>query len=67
MDMKDGDDPQQVGIAFAEIVLGVTVSEDAPDPASPLGRVRAFTEKYGEDALGPEHFAAAREGRPLLP
>lgn len=64
MDMND---PQQVGIAFAEIVLGVTVSEDPPDPSSPLGRVRAFTEKYGEDALRPEHFTAAREGRPLLP
>ncbi|MEU1211971.1 hypothetical protein ACFYSH_25560 [Streptomyces sp. NPDC005791] len=64
MDMND---PQQVGIAFAEIALGVTVSDGPPDPSSPLGRVRAFTEKYGEDALRPEHFTAAREGRPLLP
>ncbi|MDQ0792837.1 hypothetical protein [Streptomyces sp. B1I3] len=63
----DVNDPQQVGIAFAEIVLGVTVSDDPPDPSSALGRVRAFTEKYGEDALRPEHFTAAREGRPLLP
>ncbi|WP_069169696.1 hypothetical protein [Streptomyces griseus] len=64
--MEDREDPQQTGIAFAGIVLGVTVSEEAPDPASPLGRVRAFTAEHGEDALGPEHITAAREGRPLL-
>jgi hypothetical protein len=64
MDMND---PQQVGIAFAQTVFGFTVSEGPPDPSSPLGRVRAFTEKYGEEALRPEHFTAAREGRPLLP
>ncbi|WP_031085507.1 hypothetical protein [Streptomyces sp. NRRL WC-3549] len=64
MDMND---PQQVGIAFAETVLAVTVSSAPPDPSSPLGRVRAFTEQYGGEALRPEHIAAAQEGRPLLP
>ncbi len=34
---------------------------------TPLGRVRAFTVQYGEDALKPEHIRAAQEGRPLLP
>ncbi|MFF1460394.1 hypothetical protein [Streptomyces sp. NPDC058330] len=63
----DMDDPQQVGIAFAETVLGVTVSSEPPDPSSPLGRIREFTAEYGEDALRPEHIAAAQEGRPLLP
>ncbi|MEU4264328.1 hypothetical protein ACYCCF_26680 [Streptomyces argenteolus] len=64
MDMND---PQQVGIAFAEIALGVTVSNEPPDPSSPLGRIRAFTEEHGEEALRADHFTAAREGRPLLP
>ncbi|MFD4032006.1 hypothetical protein ACFWVP_16125 [Streptomyces sp. NPDC058637] len=64
MDMND---PQQTGITFAEITLGVTVSSEPPDPSSPLGRVRAFTEKYGPEALRQDHIAAAAEGRPLLP
>ncbi|MFJ5775883.1 hypothetical protein [Streptomyces sp. NPDC093094] len=64
MDMNN---PQDVGAAFWAQILGVTISEEPPPPDSPLGRVRAFTDEYGEDALRPEHIEAAREGRPLLP
>lgn len=59
--------PQEVGARFGAMVLGGTVSEEPPPPDSPLGRVRAFTARYGEEALKPEHIRAAREGRPLLP
>ncbi|MGQ4472868.1 hypothetical protein ACN6K6_006026 [Streptomyces violaceoruber] len=64
MDMGD---PQDVGAAFGALILGGAVSEEPPPPDSPLGRVRAFTARYGEDALKPEHIRAAQEGRPLLP
>ncbi|MER6976519.1 hypothetical protein [Streptomyces carpinensis] len=64
MDMNN---PQDVGAAFAAQMLGFTISEEPPPPDSPLGRVRAFTARYGEDALRPEHVQAAIEGRPLLP
>lgn len=64
MDMQD---PQETGIAFGAMITGATVSNEPPDPSSPLGRIRAFTAEHGEDALTPEHFTAAREGRPLLP
>jgi hypothetical protein len=64
MDMSD---PQAVGLAFAQIVTGTTIAEGPPPPDSPLGRVLAFTAKYGDEALTPDHIAAAREGRPLLP
>ncbi|MFE2335059.1 hypothetical protein [Streptomyces coelicoflavus] len=64
MDMND---PQQVGAAFGAMILGGVLEEGPPDPESPLGRVRAFTAQYGEEALRPDHFDAAREGRPLLP
>ncbi|MFH8799271.1 hypothetical protein ACH4F6_06680 [Streptomyces sp. NPDC017936] len=63
----DMDNPQDVGAAFGAQMLGFTISEEPPPPDSPLGRVRAFTAQYGEDALRPEHFADARAGRPLLP
>lgn len=52
---------------FGAMMLGGTVGEEPPAPDSPLGRVLAFVEEYGEDALTPEHFDAARAGRPLLP
>ncbi|MET7312618.1 hypothetical protein ABZS68_37755 [Streptomyces sp. NPDC005571] len=63
----DRDDPQDVGAAFGAMILGGSVSEEPPPPDSPLGRVRAFTAEYGEDALKPEHIGAAQEGCPLLP
>ncbi|MFD0545060.1 hypothetical protein [Streptomyces mexicanus] len=63
----DMDDPQDVGAAFWAQVLGFTISEEPPPPDSPLGRVQAFTARYGQDALRPEHIRAAIEGRPLLP
>ncbi|QOV37649.1 hypothetical protein IM697_04250 [Streptomyces ferrugineus] len=63
----DMDSPQDVGAAFGALILGVTVSEEPPPPDSPLSRVRAFTARYGEGALNPEHIRAAQEGRPLLP
>lgn len=59
--------PQEVGARFGAMILGGTVSEEPPPPDSPLGRVRAFTARYGEEALKPEHIRAAQEGRPLLP
>ncbi|MFE2360689.1 hypothetical protein ACFY0G_09345 [Streptomyces sp. NPDC001552] len=58
---------QDVGAAFGAMILGGTVSEEPPPPDSPLGRVRAFTARHGEDALRPEHIKAAQEGRPLVP
>ncbi|WP_406361589.1 hypothetical protein OID55_28180 [Streptomyces sp. NBC_00715] len=64
MDMSN---PQDVGAAFGAMILGGTVSEEPPPPNSPLGRVRAFTARYGEGALTPEHIADAQAGRPLLP
>ncbi|MFJ9348974.1 hypothetical protein [Streptomyces sp. NPDC101237] len=64
MDMNNS---QDVGAAFWAQILGFTISEEPPPPDSPLGRVRAFTAEYGEDALRPEHIEAAQEGRPLLP
>ncbi|GHB00463.1 hypothetical protein GCM10010330_63240 [Streptomyces tendae] len=64
MDMNN---PQDVGAAFGALILGGTLSEEPPPPDSPLGRVRAFTARYGEDALKPEHIRDAQEGRPLLP
>ncbi|MET9439243.1 hypothetical protein [Streptomyces sp. NPDC006610] len=63
----DMDDPREVGAAFGAMMLGGTVSEGPPPPDSPLGRVMAFAAEYGEDAVRPEHIAAAGEGRPLLP
>ncbi|WP_345033828.1 hypothetical protein [Streptomyces sannanensis] len=60
-------DHQEVGAAFAAIMLGAVISKEPPDPASPLGRVLAFTEKYGEGALTDKHMEAAIEGRPLPP
>lgn len=63
----DMDNPQDVDAAFWAQMLGVTISDERPAPDSPLGRVRAFTERYGEDALRPEHIRAAVEGRPLPP
>ncbi|MEU3896219.1 hypothetical protein [Streptomyces sp. NPDC045251] len=59
--------PQEVGARFGAMIFGVELSEEPPAPGSPLGRVRAFTARYGEDALKPEHIRAAQEGRPLLP
>ncbi|MBB4714453.1 hypothetical protein [Streptomyces luteogriseus] len=64
MDMNN---PHDVGAAFWAQALGFTISEEPPLPDSPLGRVRAFTARYGEEALKPEHIKAAQEGRPLLP
>jgi hypothetical protein len=64
MDMND---PQDVGAAFWAMNLGFTISEEPPPPDSPLGRIRAFTAEHGHHALRQEHFAAAIEGRPLLP
>ncbi|MFE9483886.1 hypothetical protein ACFYNM_35505 [Streptomyces spororaveus] len=60
-------DRQDVGAAFGAVILGGTVSEEAPPHDSPLGRVRAFVAEHGEEALRPEHIKAAQEGRPLLP
>ncbi|MGP3974410.1 hypothetical protein ACTWQF_10460 [Streptomyces sp. 8N114] len=60
-------DPQKLGEEFAQLVTG-TVVEEGPAPAdSPLGRIEQFAAEHGEDALTPEHFAAARDGKPLPP
>ncbi|WP_344629905.1 hypothetical protein [Streptomyces glaucosporus] len=59
--------PQEVGARFGAMVLGAELSEEPPDPASPLGRIRAWGEKYGSENLTPEHVRAAIEGRPLPP
>lgn len=64
MDMNN---PQDVGAAFGAMILGGTVSEEAPPADSPLGRVRAFVAEHGEGALRPEHIKAAQDGHPLLP
>jgi hypothetical protein len=64
MDMNN---PQNVGTEFGAMILGGTVSEEPPPSDSPLARVRAFTARYGSDALRPEHIGAAQEGRPLPP
>jgi hypothetical protein len=64
MDMND---PQDVGAAFGAMILGAELSEEPPDPASPLGRIRAWGEEYGTENLTPEHVQAAIEGRPLPP
>ncbi|MCW5254264.1 hypothetical protein IBX28_27875 [Streptomyces sp. SHP 1-2] len=58
---------QRVGAEFGAIVLGARLSEEPPDPDSPLGRIRAWGELHGTDRLTPEHVAAAIEGRPLPP
>lgn len=63
----DMDNPQDVGAAFGAMILGAELSEEPPPPDSPLGRVLAFVEEYGEDALTPDHIGAAQEGRSLLP
>jgi hypothetical protein len=58
---------QETGRRFAEIMLGVELS-DGPAPAdSPLGKIQSFAAEYGEDALTPSHWDDARAGRPLLP
>ncbi len=71
MDTNQGNpfeqDPVTVGLRFAEIVTGTTISDEPPPPESPLGRLRAFAEKHGSAALTPEHVRAAQEGRPLPP
>ncbi|MTE19739.1 hypothetical protein F0L17_11505 [Streptomyces sp. TRM43335] len=60
-------DPVTVGLRFAEIVTGTTISDEPPAPESPLGRLEAFAEEHGSAALTPEHVRAAQEGRPLPP
>ncbi|AKY03756.2 hypothetical protein SEA_VERSE_1 [Streptomyces phage Verse] len=58
---------QETGIRFAEIMLGVELEDREPTPGTPFAAVRAFCEKWGEDALTPSHWDDARAGRPLLP
>lgn len=59
--------PQEVGARFGAMILGAELSEEPPDPASPLGQVRAWGDQYGTERLTPEHVQAAIEGRPLPP
>jgi hypothetical protein len=54
---------QEIGAQFAAQVLGGTVSEGEPDPASPLGKLLTFAAAHGVDAVTPDHVADAREGR----
>jgi hypothetical protein len=58
---------QQVGIEFAEIMLGVKLEDREPTPGTPLAVVREFCREHGEDALTPDHWDRARAGLPLLP
>ncbi|WP_241480262.1 hypothetical protein [Nocardiopsis halotolerans] len=60
-------DPQEVGARFGAMILGGELSEGPPDPDSPLGRLRAWSDEHGSDRLTPDHVRAAIEGRPLPP
>jgi hypothetical protein len=55
------DDPAEVGLRFALQVTGTTLAEGPPPPDSPLGRVMAFVEEHGEEALTQEVFASIVE------
>ncbi|ANT41100.1 hypothetical protein BI024_gp01 [Streptomyces phage Nanodon] len=60
------EDSFEVGLRFAEIVTGTTISEEPPNPESPLGRLMAFAAVHGSDALTPEHVGDAIAGKPLV-
>jgi hypothetical protein len=63
--MSDDRSAQEAGEEFAQIVTGTQIV-DGPAPAdTPLGRIQAYAAEHGDDALTPEHFAAAREGLPF--
>lgn len=55
--------PQEIGAEFAAMMLGGTVSYDPPPVDSPLGRLMAYAEQHGEDAVTPEDVQRAREGK----
>jgi hypothetical protein len=56
---------QEIGAQFAAQMLGGTVSEGPAPADSPLGRIQSFAAEHGEDALTPDHWDAAAEGRPF--
>ncbi|QEQ94033.1 hypothetical protein SEA_SAFTANT_1 [Streptomyces phage Saftant] len=56
---------QETGAQFGAIVMGGSLGEGAPDPASPLGQLLTFAAEHGVDAVTPSHVAAAREGRAI--
>ncbi|WP_437106676.1 hypothetical protein [Streptomyces sp. enrichment culture] len=58
---------QEVGVRFGAMALGAEVSEEPPDPDSPLGKLTAWGEEHGSENLTTEHVRAAIEGRPLPP
>lgn len=57
--------PQELGVRFAEQVLGTTVRQGPPPADTPLARVQAYVAEHGGDALTPERFAALRDGLPV--
>jgi hypothetical protein len=63
--MDPEETPQQIGVRFAEQVLGTTVRQGPPPPDSALGRILAYVEEHGEDALTAERFRDLCDGRPL--
>ncbi|MET9861978.1 hypothetical protein ABZY93_22175 [Streptomyces smyrnaeus] len=63
--MSEEGSTQEAGIAFAQIVTGTRIEEGRAPASSPLGRIEQFAAEHGEDALTPEHFAAARDGLPF--
>jgi hypothetical protein len=54
--------PQEISAEFAAMMLGGRVSDEAPPPDSPLGRLRAYVAEHGEETLTPELVRKAREG-----
>ncbi|WP_017570158.1 hypothetical protein [Nocardiopsis halotolerans] len=54
--------PQEITAEFAAMMLGGTVSHDPPNPDSPLGRMMAYVEEHGEDAITPETVRKFRDG-----
>ncbi|MFD6952960.1 MULTISPECIES: PCP reductase family protein [unclassified Nocardiopsis] len=59
----NGKTPQEISAEFAAMMLGGTVSYDPPPADSPLGRLEAYAEEHGEDAVTPEIVRLAREGK----
>jgi hypothetical protein len=49
-------------LRFALQVTGHTIAEGPADPDSPLGRLLAFADEHGMDALSDQHFDAAVRG-----
>jgi len=52
-------DAQRETLRFAEIVLGVELSEDAPPPDSPLGRSLALHERFKAGEISERDYSDA--------